>query len=39
LKRDAAAAWRRFVACVEALPGDQALPLWNAVATEAAAHI
>jgi hypothetical protein len=26
----AAAAWRRFVACMEALPPDQAAPLWQA---------
>jgi hypothetical protein len=25
----AAAAWRRFVSCVEALPPDQAAPLWQ----------
>jgi hypothetical protein len=27
LKRDAVAAWRRFIACIEALPQDQAEPL------------
>jgi hypothetical protein len=27
LKRDATAAWRRFIACVKALPQDQAEPL------------
>jgi hypothetical protein len=37
LKRDAAAAWRRFVSCVKALPADQAAPLWQMGATEAAA--
>ena len=26
LKRDAVAAWRRFVSCVKALPADQAAP-------------
>jgi len=29
LKRDAVAAWRRFVCCVRSLPGDQAAPLWE----------
>jgi hypothetical protein len=38
LKRDAVAAWKRFVSCVELLPPDQARPLWQAVAAEAAAH-
>jgi hypothetical protein len=37
LKWQAQYAWRRFVACVEALPADQAAPLWQTVA-EAAAH-
>jgi hypothetical protein len=31
LRRDAAAAWRRFVSCVRLLPPDQAMPLWQAV--------
>jgi hypothetical protein len=39
LKRDALAAWRRFVSCVATLPGDQAMPLWRAIYTEAAARI
>jgi hypothetical protein len=39
LKRDAMAAWRRFISCVGALPADQALPLWRAVYTETAARI
>jgi hypothetical protein len=26
-----AAAWRRFISCVELLPPDQAMPLWQAV--------
>jgi hypothetical protein len=34
LKRDAVAAWRRFVACVEMLPADQAAPLWQMVSAE-----
>jgi hypothetical protein len=38
LKRDAVAAWKRFVSCVEMLPPDQAAPLWRAVAAEVAAH-
>jgi hypothetical protein len=25
------AAWRKFVACVEVLPADQAAPLWQTV--------
>ena len=38
LKREAAAAWRRFVSCVQALPPDQAMPLWQAVAAEIEAY-
>ena len=38
LKRDAMAAWRRFVASVEALPPDQAAPLWQAGLAEATAR-
>jgi hypothetical protein len=30
LKREAAAAWRRFVSCVRSLPAEQAMPLWQA---------
>ncbi len=37
LRREAAAAWRRFVACVEALPPEQAAPLWQAAQAQAAA--
>src|SRR5262245_1886786 len=37
LKREAAAAWRRFVSCVSALPSDQARPLWQAALAEVAA--
>jgi hypothetical protein len=29
LKREAVAAWRRFVACVSALPENEAAPLWQ----------
>jgi hypothetical protein len=36
LTRDAMAAWRRFVCCVELLPPDQALPLWQAAHAQAA---
>jgi hypothetical protein len=36
LKRDAVAAWKRFVSCVEMLPTDQALPLWQAAQAQAA---
>jgi hypothetical protein len=39
LKRNAAAAWRRFVSCCEALSPDQALPLWRAAQVQAAAHL
>jgi hypothetical protein len=35
LKRDAVAAWRRFVSCVKSLPPDQAAPLWQAALAEA----
>jgi len=38
LKRDAVAAWRRFVACVQALPADQAMPLWQIALAEASNH-
>jgi hypothetical protein len=30
-KMEAVAAWRRFLACVQALPADQAAPLWQMV--------
>ena len=33
----AGAAWRRFVACVEALPSDQAVPFWREAQAQAAA--
>jgi hypothetical protein len=36
LKREAAAAWRRFVSCVQALPPDEAEPLWQAALAEVA---
>lgn len=36
LKRDAVAAWRRFVSCVEALPPDQGAPLWQAALVDCA---
>jgi hypothetical protein len=35
LKRDAMAAWRRFVSCMRSLPADQAEPLWQAALAEA----
>jgi hypothetical protein len=35
----AKAAWKRFVACVESLPPDQAMPLWQAVHHEAAMRV
>jgi hypothetical protein len=34
LKRDAMAAWRRFVSCVRSLPADQAAPLWEIALVE-----
>jgi hypothetical protein len=39
LRRAAALAWRRFVACAEALPADEARPLWQSVAAEAKIHV
>ena len=38
-KRDAIAAWRKFVSCVEALPPDQAAPFWQIAHEQAAARI
>jgi hypothetical protein len=35
LKREAAAAWRRFVSCVKLLPPEQAMPLWQIALAEA----
>jgi hypothetical protein len=35
----ALAAWQRFVACVSALPADQAAPLWQTVQAQAATAI
>jgi hypothetical protein len=35
----AAAAWRRFVACVEALPPDEAEPFWQDVDAQSAVAI
>jgi len=35
LRRDAMAAWRRFVCCVKSLPPDQSAPLWQAALAEA----
>jgi hypothetical protein len=34
LKRDAVAAWRRFVSCVSMLLPDQVAPLWESIHTE-----
>ena len=39
LERDALAAWRRFVSCVELLPPDQAAPFWQAAQAEAAVFL
>ena len=38
-KHDAMVAWRRFVSCVEALPPDQAAPLWREAQARAAAFL
>jgi hypothetical protein len=37
LKREAKAAWKRFVWCVKALPPHEAAPLWQAALAEVAA--
>ena len=37
LKRDAMAAWRKFVSCVQALPSEQAAHVWGTVSAEIAA--
>ena len=37
LKRDAIAAWKRFVACVSMLPPEQAAPFWQACEAAVAA--
>jgi hypothetical protein len=39
LKRDARVAWRKFVSCVEALPADQASPLWQLAHDQASARL
>jgi hypothetical protein len=39
LKRDAIAAFRRFVSCLELLPPDQAAPFWQAAQVQAAAFL
>jgi len=38
LKWEAQNAWRKFCACLQALPQDQSRPLWQAVAAEVAAQ-
>jgi hypothetical protein len=38
LKRDAMAAWRRFVCCVKALPPHEAETLWQVAVAELVAH-
>jgi hypothetical protein len=38
LQRNALSAWRRFRACLEAMPPDQAMPMWQTVAAEVATH-
>jgi hypothetical protein len=38
LKRDAIAAWRRFVCCVKALPPHEAEALWQVAVAELVAH-
>ena len=37
LKRDAAAAWRRFISCMKLLPPDEAISLWQEVSAESRA--
>jgi hypothetical protein len=37
LKRDAAAAWKRFIWCLRSLPAHEAAPLWQAALAEVAA--
>jgi hypothetical protein len=37
LKREAIAAWKRFVSCAEMLPPDQAAPFWQAALAEVTA--
>jgi hypothetical protein len=39
LRRDAVAAWRRFVSCASSLPAAEARPLWQAVSAEATTHV
>jgi hypothetical protein len=39
VKRDALAAWRRFVSCIGMLPADQAAPLWQAALAQATAAL
>jgi hypothetical protein len=39
LKREAASAWRRFRSSLEALPADEAMPLWQAAQAHAAAFL
>ena len=38
LRRDATAAWKKFVSCLEALPPDEAAPLWREAQMQAAIH-
>jgi hypothetical protein len=38
LKRDAVAAWKRFVCCVKALPPHEAEALWQVAVAEVVAH-
>jgi hypothetical protein len=39
LKREAKAAWKRFVWCVRSLPAHDAAPLWQVALAEAAAYV
>jgi hypothetical protein len=39
LHKAAVLAWARFCACAKALPADEARPLWQAAAAEAAIHV
>jgi hypothetical protein len=39
LRREATAAWRRFLNCVQALPADEASTLWHTVQIEIAGFL
>jgi hypothetical protein len=39
LRRNAMAAWRRFVSCAGLLPPDEAMPLWRSVSAEVTSYL